>query len=293
MIRWCAPAAVLILAACTGTAPPSNTSPATSNAVAGAIDITVTPGRAVRGDADMRTLEPHTSDLDGMIERGVIRILVAPGRTHFETDNGVERGRTVDAAAAFERFVNERIAPRSISVTLIAAEPASLIDDVISGRGDIAANVLQTFERDEKVAFAKPVRTGIRELIVTGPNEPRLVSLEDVGGRRIHVRRDSDHHASLIRLNAQLKSINRPPAQIVLTDGTDEELLDRVNAGTIPATLADDYIFDAVRPTRPNLSTNREVAVSQDGAIAWVTRKDAARLLELINEFFSRHRLTF
>ena len=73
-----------------------------------------------------------------------------------------------------------------------------------------------------------------------------LVSLEDVGGRTIHVRKNSDHHASLIRLNEQLKKINRPPATIVVDDATktDEDLLDSVNAGRIRATIVDDYVFD-------------------------------------------------
>ena len=70
--------------------------------------------------------------------------------------------------------------------------------------------MLLTFTRDEQVAFAPPIKTDIRELVVTDVGTP-LVSLEDVGGRTIHVRKNSDHHASLIGLNEQLTKINRPP----------------------------------------------------------------------------------
>lgn len=241
----------------------------------------------------MRTLEPHVSDLDGMIERGVIRVLVAPGRTHFEIANGVQHGRTVDAAAAFEQFVNQRIAPRSISVILTPTTEAALVNDVMAGQGDIAANVAQTFERDDKVAFATPMRAGIREFVVTSAKDSPVVSLEDAGTRTIYVQRDSDHHGSLVRLNAQLKSINRPPAKVVLSDDTAEELLDQVNAGKIPATLAHDYVFDFWHKSMPNLTANRDVAVSQDIVLAWVTRKDATRLLALINDFFAANKLTF
>jgi hypothetical protein len=38
---------------------------------------------------------------------------------------------------------------------------------------------------------------------------------------------------------------------------------------------------------------NRDVAVSQDIELAWVTRKESSTLLELINEFFRTHRLSF
>lgn len=241
----------------------------------------------------MRTLEPHVSDLDGMIERGVIRVLVTPGRTHFEVTNGLQRGRTVDAAVAFERFVNQRIAPRSIAVVLSPASETTLIKDLIAGQGDVAANVAQTFERDDQAAFGTPMRSGIREFVVTNSKDLPLVSLEDVGRLTIHVQRDSDHHASLVRLNAQLKNINRPPAKVVTSNATTEELIEQVNDGKIPATLAHDYVFDLWRKTMPGLTANRDVAVSQDIILSWVTRKDAPKLLALVNEFFATHRLTF
>jgi len=161
--------------------------------------------------------------------------------------------------------------------------------------GDIAANLLLTFERDDQVAFAAPLLKGIRELVVTGPGEAPLVSLEDVGGRTIHVRRSSDHYASLLRLNEQLKGINRPPARIVVAppDSPDEVLLELVNSGKIPATITDDYLFDLLRTSLTRISANRDVAVSQDGVLAWATRKDAPKLLAVMNEFFSTHKLTY
>jgi membrane-bound lytic murein transglycosylase MltF len=280
----------VLLSACGGD--PEPRAPITPAAPA-LSDIPRSEGRSAFGASDMRVLEPFTGDLDAMIDRGVVRVLVAPGRTHFDDVGKVQRGRTVDAAAAFERFLNQRLAPRTISVLLISTSETALVSDVIAGQGDIAANVLRTFERDDQVAFARPMRTGVREIIVTGPGVSPLVSLEDAGGRTIHVRRNSDHHASLVRLNAQLKKIDRPQAKIVFTPQSDEELLDLVNSGKIPATLVDDYIYDAHRAQLDKTAVNRDVAVSQDGEIAWVARKDSPRLLALINEFFSTHRLTF
>lgn len=280
----------ILLSACGGD--PAPAAPDAPDAPA-LTDIPRFEGRVVATESDMRVLEPFTGDLDALIERGVMRVLVAPGRTHVEVSGNVQRGRTVDAAAAFERFVNQRIAPRTISVMLIATSETALLSDVIAGQGDIAANVLRTFERDDRVSFATPMRAGVREIIVTGPGAAPLVSLEDVGGRAIHVRKNSDHHASLVRLNDQLKKIDRPPARIVFAPQSDEELLDLVNSGKVPATLVDDYIYDAHKAQLGKTAVNRDVAVSQDGEIAWVTRKDSPRLLALVNEFFASHRLTF
>jgi membrane-bound lytic murein transglycosylase MltF len=223
-----------------------------------------------------------------------IRILVAPSRTHYHVDNGRATGVTADAARDFEQWLNAQGAASPFTVTMIETSQDALIAGLLAGKAEIAANLLLTFERDDQVAFAKPVLTGIRELIVTGPNQKPLVSLEDAGDRTIHVRKASDHYASLLRLNNQLTGINRPPAKIVV-DGaaTDEDLLEMVNAGTIPATVADDYVFNRWRKTFDKIAANPDVAVSQDGVLAWVTRKDMPRLLEVMNAFFSTHTFTF
>ena len=234
-------------------------------------------------------------DLDDIASRAYLRVLVAPGRTHFETVKGMQRGKAVDAAKALTSFLNEKV-NTPVALALIETPEDRLIPDLLAGKGDIAANLLITFERDDQVAFAKPLRTGIKEIVVTGPGQPPLISLEDVGGREIHVRKTSDHHASMVRLNEQLKNINRPPAKIAfLPEGmTDETALEVINAGArIPATIVDDYVFDAWSATFPKLRANRDVAVSQDGVLAWATRKDAPKLLEQMNAFFGTHRLKF
>ena len=238
---------------------------------------------------------PATGDFDEMTARGFVRVLAATSRTHYQSLNGFRNGRTHDAAEALQKVLNQRPGVKPIGVVILETPEDRLIPDLLAGRGDVAANVRLTFERDEQVSFAAPVRTGIRELIVTGPNEKPLVSLEDVGGRTIHVRAGSDHHASLLRLNEQLRKIDRPPATIVAAsaDATDEDLLEAVNAGRLPATIADDYIFDKWKGQFTGLAANRDVAVSQDGVIAWVTRKDTPQALAILNDFFTSHRLTF
>ena len=236
---------------------------------------------------------PATGDLDDMAARGRLRVLVPRSRTYYAIDNNRQSGATFDTAVAFAQFVSsQRPGAPPIDVVLIPTPEDALVRDLLAGRGDIAANLRQTFERDDQVAFATPTRTGIREIIVTGTGQRPLVSLEDVGGRVIHVRKSSDHVASLVRLNEQLKKIDRPPATIALADEklAGEDLLDRVNEGTFPATVADDYIFEARQRELTSVAANRDVAVSQDGVIAWVTRKDAPQLLEAINAFFAAHR---
>lgn len=289
MRAWLAVAIVAVFAIGCASPPdeaPANTTPPASTS----IEIPVTgPHPNLVSDVGVGP----AVDLDLLIERGHIRVLVAPSRTYFNvTAAGVE-GRAVDAAIAMIAALNKRTG-KVVSVEFVPAREQDLVTGLVSGKGDIAANVLLTFARDEQVVFAPPIRTGIRELVVTRA-DATLVSLEDVGDRIIHVRKDSDHHASLVRLNEQLKNINRRPARIVVDAkaATDEDLLERVSAGSIPATVVDDYIFDRWQNTFPNIAANRDVAVSQDGSVSWVTRKDTPQLTAFVREFFSTHKLTF
>lgn len=222
---------------------------------------------------------PSPKPIDASAIPAQIRVLDAHGR------------QTAAIAAALEHWTNERISPKRISVIVTDTPEDALIRDLLAGKGDIAANLLLSFERDDQVAFAKPVATGIREVIVTGPKEQPLVSLEDVGRRRIYVRKASDHYASLTRLNEQLTKIARPPAQIVIAAATqtDEDLIKLVSDGRIPSTLAYDNEFRACCAALPGLNVNADVAVSQDGSLSWVTRKDTPQLLALLNEFFGTY----
>jgi len=216
---------------------------------------------------------PAAKPIDASAIPSTIRVLAARG------------GQPV-TAEALQNWINERIAPKTVSVVVVETAEDALIGDLLAGKGDVAANVLLTFERDDQVAFAKPTQTGIRELVVTGPKEHPLVSLEDIGGRSIHVRKGSDHFSSLMRLNDQLKKINRPPARLVVAapTQTDEDLVEQVRAGKIPATLVYDIDYFAfVR--QPELHVNPDVSVSQGGSRSWVTRKDTPQLLSLLNDF--------
>ena len=278
-----------VVVACSGSSRPA---PAKGKAAAAGGEIPHAPEQPI--SKLEKTNKPFSGDLDAILERGYLRILVPPSRTYFETVDGNHRGLAVDAGVALAKQLSDD-AQKEITPVFIETADDQLIPSLLAGKGDVAANLLLTFARDEQVAFAKPIKTGIREIIVTDGGK-QLVSLEDVGGRTITVRKNSDHHASLIRLNEQLAKNNRRPATIMADERhkTDEDLLDSVNLGRIRATVVDDYIYDRWKGDLLRIAeTNRDVAVSQDGVLAWVTRKDAPKLLELLNAFFSSHQLTF
>ncbi|HYE86400.1 MAG TPA: transporter substrate-binding domain-containing protein [Vicinamibacterales bacterium] len=284
-IRGAIAIAVLSSAACSNAAPPPAPERAAEVLVINIPRAPVHPRSSPGADALL--------DLDGIIERGAIRVLVARSGTHFFPRDGGHAGKTVDAGVALAGAISGR-AGKVVQPVFVETHEPDLIPHLLAGKGDVAANLLLTFARDEQVAFAPPIRTGIRELIVTHESAP-LRTLEDVGTRTIHVREGSDHHASLVRLNEQLRKSDRSPARIELTlpPMTDEQLLERVHQGHISATIVDDYVYERQRASLPHIVANPDIAVSLDGSLSWVTRKDAPRLIAVLKEFFTTHRLTF
>jgi len=290
-MRIVAPIALCVLLASCSQAPPAPPAQNASPDVAelALIDIPLAPDQpASPPEQANETAKP---DFDAIAARGYIRVLVSPSGTYFETVDGRHHGRAVDVGVALAKAIGQRTGT-VVTAVFIPTPEHELIPKLLAGGGDVAANLLLSFERDDQVAFAPPIKTGIRELVVTGTAKS-LVSLEDVGGREIHVRPGTDHLASLQRLNSQLKSINRPPARIVIDreKKTDEGLLSAVNSGSVPATIVDDYIFDLWKDQFPKTAANRDVAVSQDGSLSWVCRKDAPQLVVFLREFFTTHRI--
>lgn len=289
--------AAVVLAGCSSPAP---TQPPAVVAVADAtsaraIVAPAAPEPAIATSELARLRATGLGDLDAIVTRGHLRILIVPSRTEYAIEHGAQRGATFNAAKAFEAFINSKLpgATYPVRVVFIPVRNDAVVAELNAGHGDIAANLLLTFERNDQVLFSEPVRKGVRELIATGPGVPPIVSLEDVAGRDIHVRKSSDHYASLVRLNQQLAKVGKPVCRVVVANETsmDEDLVQLVNAGEIPATLVDDYVFKLMKATVPEVAVNEDVAVSQDGVLAWAVRKDSPKLQALVNGFITSHHL--
>ena len=54
-------------------------------------------------------LKPWTGDLDGMVERRFIRVLVTFNKTNYFVDKADQHGATYEAGKLFETFLNKRL----------------------------------------------------------------------------------------------------------------------------------------------------------------------------------------
>ncbi len=257
---------------------------------AGPSDVAETPSEPAPDDAAIAgMLQPWTGDLDGMVKRRYIRLLVTFSKTNYFLDGPSQRGATYDGAKLFEKFLNNRLKSKTIQVQ-IAFIPVSrdrIFDALAEGKGDIAAaNLTITPERQKKVDFSLPIVGDVREVVVIGAGQPAVKVPEDLSGRKVEVRRSSSYYASLTALNESLKKSGKAPVDIVEAPEPleDEDLLEMVNAGLIPATIVDDHVAGLWKQVFNQIQVT-DAAVRTGGQIAWAARRGTPQLQEAINAF--------
>src|SRR5262249_48384063 len=152
-----------------------------------------------------------TGDLDSMLKRRAVRILVPHSRTLFFQDKGTVRGVAAEIALDFEAWLNKRYGkkPYKIQVALIPTPRDRLLTALRQGKGDIvAANLTITPERSALVDFARPWGTGIKEVLVTGPATPAVAGIADLGGKEVRVRKSSSYYEHITGYNARANKEN-------------------------------------------------------------------------------------
>ena len=159
-------------------------------------------------------IEAHwTGDLDGMIERRYIRVATTYNKTSYFIDRGVQRGHVYESMQLFVDELNATLKIKNIrvDVVFIPMSREELLPAIVEGRADVAAAALTiTSARQQLVDFSPPTRTGVDEIVVTGPGAPTIASLDDLAGQPVFVRKSSAYYENLVRLNAQLKAKGNP-----------------------------------------------------------------------------------
>ena len=232
--------------------------------------------------------DPWHGDLDQMIERRAIRVLVPFGGYQYYFVRGRPRGAIVELLEKMELFINKELKRRNIRVYVVAI-PVSrdhLIRYLLEGHGDlVAADLTVTDARKREVQFSRPLLKDINEVIITGPSSPQLDSLDDLAGREIVVRESSSYYEHLQRLSESFVERDLEPPIIKLSDELleAEDLLEMLNAGLIPLTVLDDYKAEFWASVFPEITVRSDLSINDNGVIAWAMnpeRKDLAAFVE-------------
>lgn len=230
---------------------------------------------------------PWTGDLDGMLERRYVRVLVPPSRTLYFEDLGRQYGVAYELFTRFEDKLNKRHPPEHRHLrTRVTFVP-------LEGRGGIAAGALTiTEERDALVDFSAPLFQGINEILVTGPGAPELGSLDDLAGQRVFVRPSSSYWTHLEALNERLAAVGKAPVALLAAPGEleDEDLREMANAGLVELLIIDDYKAELWAQVFPQIRPRPDLVLNAGGDLGWMFRDDSPKLKEAIDAFVKTHR---
>jgi membrane-bound lytic murein transglycosylase MltF len=243
------------------------------------------PG-ALRGVID----KPFTGDFNSLVARRVIRAGVPFNRTFYFVDHGTQRGLSYEYLMMYEEALNKKLKTGHlrVHVVLLPMPADMLIPALRAGIVDmVVAQLTITPQRRQLVRFTIPTRRQVNEVVVTGPGAPAVNSLEDLSGRELFVRRSSSYYDSLVTLNGRLEAQGRPPAKIRLAPEhlQDDDVLEMVNAGLVPITVADDYLAQFWARVFTTITIHQNVALRSGGDLAVAVRKDNPLLADELNQF--------
>jgi membrane-bound lytic murein transglycosylase MltF len=243
--------------------------------------------------------KPWKGDLDGMIARKTIRVLVVPSKTFFFVDKGVQRGATYEFVRLFEDDLNKKLAkekklPKNVKVKVffVPVGRSEIAEALTSGKGDIAAAGLVITEYGKKlVDFSVPVYTGLDEVVVSAPGVPAVNSAEELSGKEVFVRKISSYYDGLITLNQRLAAQKKPP--VIIKEAPDqledEDIIEMVNAGLFPRTIIKLPIAKFWKQVFPQITVSEKAAVRTGGEIAWAMRKGSPQLKAAVDDFIKRN----
>jgi membrane-bound lytic murein transglycosylase MltF len=172
-----------------------------------------------------------TGDLGVMAKRRFVRALVVYSKTFYFLDRGRERGMIAEGLQAFEEQLNAQLNRKRkgahVHVVAVPVSRDQLVPWLLEGKGDLAAaNLTITPERLKEVAFSQPFYENAAEVVVTAPDVPVALGIDDLSGQEVCVRKSSScaprqrEPASMPISGSTTSSASRPNASATRRSST-------------------------------------------------------------------------
>ncbi len=233
--------------------------------------------------------ETFTGDWDQIVKRRYVRVLVSYSKSNFFFHQGEPRGFEVELLKGLPDFLRQHKKLKGgLEVVYIPVAFEELLPALEAGRGDLAAAGLTiTPEREKRVAFSRPYLEGVEEIVVAGPREPAPASLDDLCGREVHLLLTTSFAQHLAAKNRAYVAAGRPLIRPRYAEGSlsTEDLLEMVDAGILPYTVADRHVAELWSAALTNMVLCPQARLSEGGRIAWAVRKNAPKLKAVLDEY--------
>lgn len=238
---------------------------------------------------------PEFGDLDSMVARRHIRVLVPYSPTFYYMDGKDRKGLALEEVNLFEKSIHRQLKLRypTIQLIIIPVSRQHIFRLLNEGHGDIAIAGLAINEhRQEIVDFSIPAISGISEVLVGSITAPKINSLADLSGKEVYVHEGSDYYQTLIKLSDSLQSLNLAPITIVPADPflDDEDILQMVNAGNIKYTAMMKEAAEHWNTVLDSMIVYSDLPLKTDVSIGWAIRKNSPKLKKEVDYFVRNHR---
>ena len=238
--------------------------------------------------------ETWRGDFDGMIQRRLVRVLVALDKIGFFIDKGQYRGLSAEMVDAFRDHINSSNKDAlQVEVIYLPVDRDQLLPALLEGKGDIAVANLTIVENRQKIVdFSNPFLTDVKEIVITNSTIPQLNSIEDLSGQKVHIRKSSSYYQHVLEINNSFRKKGLQPINIIEADEhfEDSDLLQMVSEGLIGITVVDDHIATFWSEIFKGLRLYQNITLNTGGDIGWAFRKNSPQLTEVINSFLETTR---
>ena len=240
---------------------------------------------------------PWKGDLDDIVKRRVVRVLVPFRRPEFFYMEARPVGVLQETFQELERVLNARYkttAANRIIVGLLPTPIDKLRERMVNGYGDIAAYSLSITEQSRTlVDFTAPTMTSLKIVAVTGPGAPELKTINDLSGKEIWISPQTRMNKDLDDLNARFKSQGKAPAIVREADKLLEpgDMMELVNAGTYPIALMQSQAAQFWGQVFENAKPRMDLAVAENVELGWAIQKGTPHFKAFLDDFLSTHRV--
>jgi membrane-bound lytic murein transglycosylase MltF len=236
----------------------------------------------------------RTGDLDEMVKERAIRALVIINPIDFFYLSGRPHGIQYDSLLEFEKFLNRKLntGKLPVRVVFLPMRPDQLEAALTQGLGDFIAHpVVITPEREQRVAFSVPIQKNVSQVVVTGSALANVASFDGLAGEPIYANPLTAYYENLKRLSDRRLNAGQSPLNVRAGDQYlyDDDLIEMVNAGLIPATVSRKERADLWAQVLPNVKVHPELTIAREGETAWAMRRNSPHLKQLIDEFLKDH----
>ena len=236
----------------------------------------------------------RTGDLDEMVKQRNIRALVILNPIGFFYDKGQPRGVMYETLEEFQKFANQKLntGKLNVKVTFLPMRLDQIEAALTEGVGDmIASGIVVTPEREKRVAFSTPIQTDVTQIIVTRTSQDPLSTLADLSGKEVYANPLTTYYQNLQKANEQLQNSGKAPMILKAADKNlmDDDLVQMVNAGLIPATATTKQRADLWSQVLDHIQPHPDLVIASGTQLAWVMRKNNPQFKQLVDEFVQSH----